>query len=160
MRHKHADLIYANIHKFIYDDGELLWSDNFHHRAKKGGVAGSIDTHGYRHVRINGTNVRVHRIIWAMHNKSIPEQIDHINRDRADNRIENLRASNNMLNQHNASKRKDNISGCTGVIKKNGKWQSRISFNKKRIHLGTFESFDQAKTAYLIAKEKYHVQAA
>ena len=156
--HKHAALIKANLHRFIYRNGELLWADNFGPRARKGCVAGSTDTHGYRQVNLCSKSLFIHRIVWVMHNASLPEQIDHINRNRQDNRIENLRASNNMLNQHNASKRRDNTSGCVGVNQRDNRWHARISCNKKRIHLGVFDTFEQAKQAYLIAKDKYHEQ--
>lgn len=91
-----------------------------------------------------------------MFNDSYPEQLDHIDRNRQNNKIENLRAATNTTNQHNASTRKDNTSGCTGVHKKNGKWQARIASFGKRIHLGVFELKQDAINAYKKAKEIHH----
>jgi hypothetical protein len=156
MRHPHADLIHANKHRFVYDGINLLWADNFHRLAKKGQIAGYIDSSGYRQVRLNGKAVLVHRIIWVMHYDTYPDQIDHINRDRLDNRLCNLRASNNTLNQHNATKRKDNSSGFQGVGYKNNRWVARITAYGKRHHLGSFRSPEEAHKAYLDAKEVLH----
>lgn len=157
--HIHAEVIRKNIHKFIYKDGDLLWSGDFGPRARKHSVAGSIDTHGYLQIKLQGKCVLAHRIIWLMHNPDslLPDQIDHEDRNRLNNKIENLRASNNTLNQHNASIRIDNKSGCTGVnMLKSGKWQARISLNKTRMYLGTFDTLFKATDAYNCAKEKYH----
>jgi hypothetical protein len=158
--HKHAEIIKASLHKFWYFEGNLYWSENFGSRAKKGSLVGSIDGSGYLQVKLNGKPVLVHRIIWIMHNDSYPDQIDHIDRNRKNNRIENLRAANNTLNQHNTSMRKDNSTGVTGVHYKNERYQARIQSNGVRIQLGTFDTLDEAANAYRIGKEKYHVKAA
>lgn len=140
--HKHAALIKANLHKLIYNDGHLYWADNYGPRARKGNRAGVQDSHGYYQVKLEGTPVLVHRIIWMIFNHTYPEQIDHINRIRTDNHIHNLHAATNTTNQHNASIRKDNTSGYIGVCKKKDKWQARIQLNGKRIHLGTFNNLE------------------
>lgn len=158
--HKHAALIKANLHRFVYNDGCIYWADNYGPRARKGNRVGTPDSSGYLQVKIGGSSVLVHRIVWMLFNDTYPEQLDHINRVRTDNHIHNLRAATNTTNQHNASMRKDNTSGCVGVHNKNGKWQVRIQLNGKRIHLGTFDNKDVATKVYATAKEKYHGQAA
>lgn len=155
--HKHEELIKANIHRFVcQSEGVIVWADKYGPRTKKGGRIGLMDSHGYLQVGIGGRSVLVHRIIWMMFNDDYPEQIDHIDRVRTNNKIENLRAATNGINQQNASTRKDNTSGMVGVNFKNGKWQARIAINKKRIHLGCFESFNEAKLAYQKAKKEHH----
>ena len=157
--HKHAELIKAHIHRFFYEDGELKWKENYGPRARKGCIVGSADSSGYLQVKL-GKPVLVHRIIWFMFNNDLPDQIDHIDRNRMNNRIENLRASNNMKNQHNSSVRKDNKTGCPGVnVNTNGKYQARISVNGKRINLGSHVNLKNAVDAYIAAKEIYHAQA-
>ena len=156
--HVHAEVIKENTHRFLYipETGQLVWADNYGPRARKGVVIGSIDSSGYRQVKLSKKSVLVHRIIWLMFNGSYPEQIDHINRIRTDNRIENLRAATNTTNQHNLSIRIDNKTGVTGVNMVYEKYQARIGVNGRRIYLGIFDSLSEAADAYKNAKEKYH----
>lgn len=157
-KHPHCELIQKHAQRLRYENGNLIWEDSHSPHTKNGTVAGSKDTHGYIQIHIYGVSVLAHRIIWFMFYGNFPEQIDHINRNRSDNRIENLRASNNTRNQHNASLRKDNSSGCPGVNLKDGKWCARIAANKKRIALGYFNTKTEAIAAYQSAKEILHAQ--
>lgn len=159
-KHKHADTIKANLHKFKYKMGKLYWADNYAPRARKGQEVGSVDSSGYLQVGIDNKQVLVHRIIWVMFNSSYPEQIDHIDRNRLNNLIENLRAATNTTNQHNVGLRKDNTSGSIGVNLKHGKYQARIQNEGKRIHLGTFDTIEEATIVYNKAKEKYHAKTS
>ena len=156
--HKHAELIKANLHRFYVspNHGVITWKDG----RRVGKVAGSIDSSGYLQVKLEGTPVLVHRIIYYLYHNSFPEQIDHIDRNRLNNRISNLRPATNMTNQHNAGMKKNNTSGVTGVHYKNGKWQARIQCNRKRIQLGTFETIEEASKAYQKGKEIYHGKTA
>ena len=157
---KHCELIKANIHRLKYDDSAmgLIW---VHPRkfSLVGVRAGSIDSSGHIQIKIKGTLVFAHQIVWLMFNDDLPDQIDHINRIKTDNRITNLRAANSLINAQNAGMRLDNTSGYPGVTWKNGKWHSRISCNRKRIHLGCFPNKEDAITAYRTAKETYHAKA-
>jgi len=150
--HKHAEVIKANINRFEYKNGVLFWKDG----RSKGNQIGSADSSGYLQVKLNKKSVLVHRIIWMIFNDTSPVQIDHINRNRKDNRIENLRPATNMTNQHNAGIRKDNSSGVIGVNYRNGKYIARISYNNQRINLGSFMSIEEAAIAYKNGKEIYH----
>lgn len=155
--HKHAAVIKANLHRLKYcEDGTVVWADNYGPRARKGKVVGTKDSSGYLQIKMDNYSVLVHRIIWIMFNESYPEQLDHINRDRTDNRIENLRPATNTTNQHNASLRKDNNSGFTGVVAKGNKFEARINVNKKRIHVGVFSTLNEAVIARHAAKLEYH----
>ena len=112
------------------------------------------DTHGYHHGSIFGKLYRAHRVAWALHYGEWPsDQIDHINRDRADNRISNLREASPVQNARNSSVRKDNESGASGVRKRGdcNRWEAHIggagSKGKDRRYLGLFETFEDALAA-------------
>lgn len=157
---KNDSIILKNLFKFTYckDTGNLYWSENFAPRARKGQIAGSLDSDGYRQIKIDGTIVFAHRIVWLMHNKNSPEQIDHIDRNKTNNKIENLRASNNTNNQQNTNTRKDNTSGQVGVVYRKGKWIARISASNIRYNLGAYEKFEDAVLAYKEAKKNLHIK--
>ena len=108
---------------------------------------GSIDKGGYLRVQLNGKGYKMHRLAWLyVYGKFPPEQIDHKNRKRTDNWIDNLRAVTPRENSLNQSKFKTNTSGKTGVTwhKLNNKWCAFIYVDKKRKHLGYFNDLEQA----------------
>ena len=146
---------------FTYEDGRLYWA------VSRGGVkvgqrAGSVCKDGYRRVRVNGKRPMEHRVIYEMHHGPIPKgfEIDHINGDRSDNRIENLRVATPSENQHNQK----SVKGFY-FHKRDKKFIARIKADGKQIHIGHYETEELAREAYLEAKAKYHptspiVQAA
>lgn len=83
---------------------------------RTGDVAGSLDN-GYWRIHALGLSTKVHRVIWQMLRGEIPNgyQIDHINRDSSDNRIENLRCVDGCTNAQNKGKQKNNTTGVTGI---------------------------------------------
>ena len=82
--------------------------------------------------------------------------MDHINRDKLDNRKMNLRLCSPTENSRNISIAKNNKSGVTGVEKmSNGKWRARIMVDRKGIHLGSFKTLEEAKEARMKAEIKY-----
>lgn len=82
----------------------------------------------------------LHRMIFMYHRGYLPEQIDHIDGNKSNNKIDNLRAADNSLNMHNTTKRTDNTSGVKGVWFSNryNKWIAEFQFRNKKIHVGTF----------------------
>ena len=142
---------------FYYKDGKL-YNKASRRRARKDEEAGFDNGNGYRRVSLNGTRYRVHRIIWELHNGEIPSgmQIDHIDQDRSNNNITNLRVVTNKENLKNQGKYKNNTSGVTGVCwhKRNSKWIVKVS----RKHIGSFDDLELAGLAAKEAREKqgYH----
>ena len=92
-----------------------------------------------------------HQFAWYWVNRECVEQIDHINGIRNDNRICNLRSVTNQQNHFNRTKAK----GYTW-FKRDSKWMSKIKVNSKTIHLGYYNTEQEARNAYLAAKEIYH----
>jgi hypothetical protein len=116
-----------------------------------------IDPSGYIKTSLMGKQLRGHRLAWLLHYGAFPEdglEIDHINHDRTDNRICNLRAVTKSVNQHNVSgARPQNKLGLLGVSKANNKYQAEIVMpGSKRKYLGVFDTPELAHEAYLAAK--------
>lgn len=115
-------------------------------------------SNGYKTGRINGKPVSAHRVGFGIYHGYFPNSdIDHINGNRSDNRIENLRAVDRSGNMKNASIPKDNTSGHIGVSwsSTRNKWCAYISSGKKRIPLGRFVNIEDAIKARKEAEIKY-----
>lgn len=143
---------------FDYKNGKLVWKIKPNRNIRIGDAAGSIDSHGYLQTKHNGIVYLNHRLIWLMHYGWLPRLIDHVNGNKTDNRIENLRQATPQQNQHNAKRRVDNKSGVKGVIwhKDSRKWRADIQVNGKRRSLGCFDSIENAKEFIMLAREMLH----
>ena len=112
-----------------YKDGELYWNYTkpraFSKHSKAGGK--KIRNDGYRSIRIDGTALLVHRVVFALHKGYFPYMVDHINQDRSDNRIENLRPATH--GQNNRNRRHETSTGWTGVTKNREKYCARLYTN-------------------------------
>ncbi len=148
------------IDAFDYDPntGHLTWK-NSRLGVLKGSQAGCIkarpDGRKYLHVQYMNRTLLAHRIIFMLMQGFWPQMVDHINGDGTDNRWENLRCASPEENCKNNKRRKDNPSGYVGVRYRNGKWCARIRHQKREIHLGSFETKEQAVQARKVAEEKY-----
>ena len=136
----------------------MYWKQSFNNAIKIGDKAG---VNGKRHARVNlfGKRYMVHHIVWEMIKGKKPTQIDHINGNGLDNRIENLRDVSHQVNcQNKRSIGKQNTSGFLGVNwrKDRQKWRAVISTRRKQKFLGFFDTAQEAHQAYLIAKRKLH----
>ena len=124
-----------------------------------GKKAGNIcNKNGYLRISIFGKTYLAHRVAYAMSYGQWPtNHIDHINRDRSDNRLENIRDVLPSVNHKNRSKSRLNTSGVTGVFwhKGNKKWQASIRVNGKLKHLGVFGTLLDAAAARVSANNKY-----
>lgn len=116
---------------------------------------------GYLTGRIFAAPYRAHRVIWAiMTGEWPPEHVDHVNHDRSDNRWVNLRSVTNSENHQNMALRRDNSSGCAGVAwdRRRNCWRARIHVGGHDIHLGYFQTRDEAfaeRTAAVL-RHGYH----
>ncbi len=143
---------------FSYSDGNLYWKSPNAKRVSVGDLAGYNHPKGYRIVKLNNKPYSVHRVIFLYHHGYLPEQIDHINNKKDDNRIENLRACNNAENQQNQGLCKVNTSGVKGVswYKATKKWVACIYTNGKNKNLGYYSDINQAKDAAIKERNKLH----
>lgn len=113
---------------------------------------------GYKRGSLFGQFVFAHRIIWKMvYGEDPGGQIDHLNGDRADNRLQNLRVVDDAGNRKNQSIPKDNTSGRIGVHwhRAAKKWAAGIFSNGKSVHLGVFADFDDAVRARTAAEREF-----
>ena len=144
---------------FVYKDGFLVWK-NCPLKKYTNQIAGSLRFDGYVGIYLNKKYHFAHRIIWEMHNEKIPEGmiVDHINNDRSDNRIENLRLATLSQNGFNRPRQQNNKSGYKRVSwhKQKQKWVAQIKINGKNKFLGFFVNAEDAYEAYCLkAKELY-----
>jgi len=125
---------------------------------KQGNSVGSKSTSGYIRVRVNGKYYPRSHLVWLYHKGYLPTKvIDHIDRVRTNDKIDNLREVVYKDNYKNLSKRTNNKSGVTGVAwhKKAKKWRAYIMIDSTHIHLGLFKNKEDAKTARKEADKKY-----
>jgi hypothetical protein len=137
---------------FEYKDGELYWLVKPCKNMPVGIRAGSLRKDGYIGIFINGTYYFAHRIVWEMHKGKIPDGlvIDHIDGDRANNKIENLRVCTFQQNHFNRGKQSNNKSGFKGVSwhRQKQKWVAQIKIKGRNKFLGFFEDPKEAYEKY------------
>lgn len=150
-------------HMFDYrtSDGVLIWKNVQTGRSwKRHMVTGNeamttVERKGYLSGVIQGVRIKTHRAVWAWHHGSWPDkQIDHINGVTSDNRIENLRQSENTENCRNQSRPKNNESGWIGVSlnKRTGRWVAKYKKDYVDFHVGCFNCPTAAGIAVMKAR--------
>lgn len=113
-----------------------------------GNVQGTLPDAGYIQISLLGKLYGAHRLAWLYEYGHLPEkQIDHINHDRTDNRIANLRVVDNHTNMKNKSLYTTNSSGYTGVEKHGNNWKARIGVNGTKVLLGVYSTYEEAVAA-------------
>jgi hypothetical protein len=140
-----------------FKDGVLYNKITRNSRAVKGQLAGAVSGK-YRLICLHGEPFLVHRIAYYMVNGTCPDFIDHINGDRFDNRIENLRPATRSENACNIGLKRTNTSGVKGLswAKKPQKWLACIKLNGKNKNLGYFESKELGAEFLELARELLH----
>ncbi|EPA6882664.1 HNH endonuclease signature motif containing protein [Pseudomonas aeruginosa] len=151
---------------FDYQDGKLIWKERpTHHfidewrqkifNSRQAGCEAGTVVSGYRMVKFSWGKVGSHRIAFLMHHGFLPAEVDHINGDPLDNRIENLRAATHAENLRNIKTSTRNTSGQKGVSwhKKSGKWSVGIRLNGRWAHLGLFASYEDAVSCRKTAEQ-------
>ena len=145
---------------FEHRDGKLYWKKVAHSNKQYlvGKEVGSIHKTGYRHVTWMGKIHKVHRLIFLLEHGYLPKEIDHINGDRQDNRLENLREVTRSENQFNKAMCSNNTSGFRGVNwhKHSKSWVVRVCTKGKTKILGYFKDLELAGLVADEARNLYH----
>lgn len=116
-------------------------------KARVGDEAGTINKKGYLIIGLDGMSYRAHRLAWLFYYGFLPDkQIDHIDHNKLNNAIVNLRIVSNQENHKNMPLQKNNKSGCAGVgwQESTNKWRAYIKVKGKSIHLGLFDTKEEA----------------
>lgn len=148
-----------NLLSYNKETGEFRWLKTNSNASVAGSVAGrSTNSDGYKQITIAGRFYKAHRLAWFYVHGEWPNQIDHINGIRSDNRLCNLRNVNSQQNtQNQRNPHRNNSSGFLGVIKRpNGRYQAEIRVNGRKRFIGTFDTAEEASLAYISAKRDLH----
>lgn len=145
---------------FSYDpeSGQLIRRTAPTYKNKVGDVAGHVAKNGYRVIKIKGLNYLAHRLVWLFTYGDLPiGEIDHINGDKADNRLMNLRDVPHQVNVQNLrASTSSSSTGVLGVGPHGTNWRARITVDGKLRTLGTFPDKALAEAAYISAKRSLH----
>ena len=139
------------------DTGVFAWKVSLRNRVKPGDAAGSYNQ-GYRRIEIDGICYTAHRLAWFYMHGVWPKVIDHVNGNRDDNRIDNLRSTTFLGNSQNRRADRGGTSALVGVSWDTAcqKWRATIGVRGKSKHLGYFDTEQEAHSAYLKAKARHH----
>ena len=144
---------------YNYETGVFQWV-----KKRRGVVTGknlgTDNGFGYLRITVLGRSYYAHRLAWFYTSGEWADTVDHINGNRSDNRIVNLRNCSVSENNQNRTKtQKNSVSQTLGVgwHKKAKKWQAHVCIYKERKYLGLFENVNDAHKAYLNAKEEIYV---
>ena len=148
---------------FLYgpETGHFIRLISTSSRARKGNIAGYLSSDGYWMITVNGMPQHAHRLAWVYTFGRTPvNEIDHINHNRTDNRIENLREATRTMNERNRTMSKNNTSGHNGIYRPAGrkKWEVQLWINGKKFRGGYFYNIDEAIKARdkLYKKHSFH----
>jgi hypothetical protein len=144
---------------FFYDSGKLFW------RAKPaktspikiGFEVGTLMNDGYIRTQIAKKYYAIHRLVYLMHNGVLPKYVDHIDGNKLNNNIENLREATATQNAQNRKIHKNNTSGVKGVyFNQYKKWVAQLKIDNKVTYLGSFDDIKLAENAVKEARSKNH----
>jgi hypothetical protein len=124
------------------ETGIFTWKKRTSNRIKVGSIAGSFHMCGYVEIKVGGTRCLAHRLAWLYVYGYMPKLIDHINRNKQDNKIKNLREADYSQNALNSKIRSDNSSGakCVYFDKRNNSWEVKI----KKEYIGKYKTLEEA----------------
>jgi len=145
------------VNLFDYKDGNLYWRQA-RQKVKADSKAGTFNPSiGYVLITVNQKRFRAHQLIFMYHHGYFAKEIDHIDGNKVNNKIENLRATNRIKNCQNVGLTKRNTSGYKNVsyLKKTNKWMVKININGKNKNFGQFEDIELADLVAQEARNKY-----
>ena len=151
---------------FDYQDGQLIWKVKKAQCVKIGTAAGwaNRDVHGqqYINVEIDNKSYKVHRLVFMYHHGYFPSTIDHIDGNRFNNKIENLREVTASPNAQNSKFRKSNTSGHKNVSfdKRNKRWRVMVRVDGVNKSFGYYDDLELAGLVAAEARDKFHGQFA
>lgn len=138
------------------ESGRFIWKVRSG-KASPGKIAGTAHSCGYWQINVGGKVQLAHRLAWFMSYGEWPaSDIDHINGDKRDNRIANLRLASRSENMANTPPPKNNTSGYKGVwlFRRTGRWMAGYRKDGKSVHLGYFDTAEEAVEAHRTAYAK------
>lgn len=158
-------MITQDLIKALFDyqpDGTLVRKVTTNARAKAGTVSGTANKAGYLRTTVAGRSYYNHHLVWLLFHGSLPKLLDHINGDRADNRIENLRECTQAENMRNCRNKKNNSTGVKGVTWRptKGKFRARLTVNNQEICVGHYATLEEAAHALQEARLTHHGEFA
>jgi len=163
----HKDLITVEEARQLFsynpNTGDLTWRVNRGARARAGNAAGWENGEGYLRTSVNRKRYLTHRLAWLVHYGSWPQDfIDHINGDRSDNRLVNLREASRAENGRNRGANRNNTSGYKGVSwhKSSRRWVANVYGEAGNRHLGCFNTPEEAHAAYCAAAAELYGEFA
>lgn len=142
------------------ESGVFIWKIRASQAVKPGDIAGSVNKNGYLFIKVGKYIYRAHRLAWFYFYGQWPPienyQIDHIDGNRLNNSIKNLRLASNAKNARNHKLYSHNTSGVSGVhfAEASNKWKATIRYNGCNIHLGYYASFEDAVNARIVAEKE------
>lgn len=144
------------IYQYDLINGGLTWKSfknpNHQGKAKLGEQVGGNDGHGYKMCMLLGHKFKVHQIVWLLNHNQLPDMpIDHKDRNKENNKIENLRLASDQQNIFNQS---SNAKEFSGVTKVKNRYVARLQINGKKIFLGSFTDKKEAASAYKKASKE------
>jgi len=149
---------------FVYlpETGEFFHKKNNRPNINKAGKAGTVSKVGYVYLSYRNISIPAHRVAMAiMEGRWPPHHVDHINRVKTDNRYCNLRHATHSENLRNKLVRRDSSTGIKGVqLRANGRWRAYIKAPEKLVHLGCFDTPEEATRARIEAAKIYHGEFA
>lgn len=138
---------------FYYDRGKLYRRVSVK-GYNVGTEIGTVKPKGYRVAVVDGKTYRVHHLVWCYHYGYFADELDHINRLRDDNRIENLRPCNHSQNLGNMGPRSGKYKGVT-FCKDTNKWRAHLSTKNKHYCFGRYGTPEEAALAYNEGAKEY-----
>lgn len=156
------NLIFTMKEHLNYDPetGLFTWIKITSKRVKIGDTAGRVSNAGHLGISFMGTRYQAHRLAWGFVYGSVPQdlEIDHIDENKLNNKIGNLRLATRQENSANRGRQRNNKSGIKGVSfnKNSGKWEAYITLNRKRHYLGLFNTKYLAECAVKKERLKLH----
>ena len=116
--------------------------------AGRGSSPRGVNPDGYKRLMIDGRRYYQHSLAWLWIYGYLPARIDHINGDRADNRLCNLRECTRSENRANCRMYKNNRSGFKGVYRRNNRWCAEVKWKRRKHHLGSYSTPEEAYAKY------------